>query len=33
LNFDRSDDIKVPAGFDLLRVLKYDPSSYEELVL
>jgi len=33
LNFDRSDDIKVPAGFDLIRVLKYDPSSYEEIIL
>ena len=32
LNFDRSDDIKVPAGFDLIRVLTYDSSSYEELV-
>jgi len=33
LNFDRSDDIKVPAGFDLIRVLIYDSSSYEELAL
>jgi hypothetical protein len=33
LNFDRSADIGVPAGFDLLRVLNYDPSSYEEPVL
>ncbi|MBA7643965.1 hypothetical protein ES703_51700 [subsurface metagenome] len=33
LNFDRSDDIKIPAGFDLLRVLIFDSSSYEELVL
>ncbi len=33
LNFDRSDDIKTPAGFDLLRVLIFDSSSYEELVL
>ena len=32
LNFDRSDDIKIPAGFDLLRVLTFDSSSYEELV-
>jgi len=32
LNFDRSDDIKVPAGFDLRRVLTYDSSSYEEIV-
>ena len=32
LNFDRSDDIKIPAGFDLLRVLIFDSSSYEELV-
>lgn len=33
LNFDRSDTIKTPAGFDCLRVLKYDTSSYEEIVL
>jgi hypothetical protein len=31
LNFDRSDDIKVPAGFDTHRILTYNPSSYEEL--
>jgi len=32
LNFDRSDDIKVPAGFDLRRVLTYDPDSYSEIL-
>jgi len=31
LNFDRSDNIKVPAGFDTHRVLTYNPASYEEL--
>ena len=31
LNFDRSDDIKVPAGFDTHRILTYNPASYEEL--
>ena len=31
LNFDRSDNIKVPAGFDTHRILTYNPSSYEEL--
>ena len=31
LRFDRSDNIKVPAGFDTLRVLTYNPSSYSEL--
>jgi len=31
LNFDRSDDIKVPAGFDTHRILTYIPSSYEEV--
>jgi len=31
LNFDRSDNIKVPAGFDTHRILKYNPASYEEL--
>jgi hypothetical protein len=32
LNFDRSDNITVPAGFDTHRILTYNPSSYEELV-
>jgi len=31
LNFDRSDNIKVPAGFDTHRILIYNPASYEEL--
>ncbi len=31
LNFDRSNNIKVPAGFDTHRILTYNPSSYEEL--
>ncbi len=31
LNFDRSDNIKVPAGFDSHRILTYNPASYEEL--
>jgi len=31
LNFDRSDNIKVPAGFDTHRILTYNPASYEEL--
>ena len=30
MNFDRVDSTKVPAGFDTLRVLTYNPSSYEE---
>ena len=33
LNFDRSDNIKVPAGFDIYRILTYNPASYEELAL
>ncbi|MHC4207303.1 MAG: pilus assembly PilX N-terminal domain-containing protein [Planctomycetota bacterium] len=33
MTFDRADSIKVPAGFDTLRVLNYDPSSYDEIVL
>ncbi|MBA7473715.1 hypothetical protein ES707_09058 [subsurface metagenome] len=33
LNFDRSDNIMVPAGFDTHRILTYNPSSYEELAL
>jgi len=31
LNFDRSDNITVPAGFDTHRILKYKPASYEEI--
>ena len=31
LNFDRSNNIKVPAGFDTHRILTYNPASYEEL--
>jgi len=31
LNFDRSDNITVPAGFDTHRILTYNPASYEEL--
>ncbi|MHC4630375.1 MAG: PilX N-terminal domain-containing pilus assembly protein [Planctomycetota bacterium] len=31
LNFDRSDDFQVPAGFNLLRALTYDPDSYSEI--
>jgi len=31
LNFDRSDNIKVPAGFDTHRILTYNPASYEEI--
>jgi len=33
LHFDRSANIKVPAGFDTTRVLQYDPSSYSEINL
>jgi len=33
LNFDRSDNIKVPAGFDTHRILTYNPASYEEIAL
>ena len=33
LNFDRSDNITVPAGFNTHRILTYNPSSYEELAL
>ena len=33
LRFDRSDNIKVPAGFDLYRELEYDPSTYSEASL
>ena len=32
MTFDRADSIKTPAGFDTLRVLNYDPSSYSEVV-
>jgi len=32
MTFDRADSVKVPAGFDTLRVLNYDPSSYSEVV-
>jgi len=28
MNFDRTQMVEIPAGFDLLRVLKYDPTSY-----
>ncbi len=30
--FDRSASTKVPAGFDLWRVLDYNPSSYTEVM-
>jgi hypothetical protein len=30
MNFDRAASTKVPAGFDTLRILNYDPSSYDE---
>jgi len=33
MNFDRAGSTKVPAGFDTLRVLTYNPSYYEELAL
>jgi len=33
LHFDRSANIKIPAGFDSARVLKYNPSSYSEIIL
>jgi Tfp pilus assembly protein PilX len=33
MTFDRAASTKVPAGFDTLRVLNYDPSSYDEFVL
>ena len=33
LQFDRSDDVETPAGFDPIRVLTYNPSYYEETVL
>lgn len=28
MNFDRAAMVEIPAGFDLLRVLEYDPASY-----
>jgi hypothetical protein len=31
MNFDRSDNITVPAGFDTHRILTYNPASYEEI--
>jgi hypothetical protein len=31
MTFDRAASTKVPAGFDTLRVLTYNPSSYEEV--
>ncbi len=31
LNFDRSANITIPAGFDTHRRLTYNPSSYEEI--
>jgi hypothetical protein len=31
--FDRASSTKVPAGFDLYRVINYDPASYSETVL
>jgi hypothetical protein len=31
LNFDRSNNITVPAGFDTHRILMYNPASYEEI--
>ena len=33
MNFDRSASTKVPAGFDTLRILNYNPSSYDEFAL
>jgi hypothetical protein len=31
MTFDRANSVKVPAGFDTLRILNYDPSSYDEI--
>jgi Tfp pilus assembly protein PilX len=31
MNFDRAASTKIPAGFDTLRILNYDPSSYSEI--
>ncbi len=28
MDFDRASAVEIPAGFDLLRVLEYDPTSY-----
>ena len=33
MTFDRAASTKVPAGFDTLRVLTYNPSSYDEFTL
>jgi len=33
LHFDRSADVKFPAGFESTRVLQYDPFSYSEVNL
>jgi Tfp pilus assembly protein PilX len=33
MTFDRAASTKIPAGFDTLRVLTYNPSSYDEFVL
>ena len=33
MTFDRSASTKIPAGFDTLRVLTYNPSSYDEFAL
>lgn len=33
MNFDRMNSTKIPAGFDTLRVLTYDPTSYSEVKL
>ena len=28
MTFDRASMVEIPAGFDLLRVLTYDPTTY-----
>jgi hypothetical protein len=33
MTFDRAASTKIPAGFDTLRILTYNPSSYDEFVL
>jgi len=33
MTFDRAASTKIPAGFDTLRILTYNPSSYKEFVL
>jgi hypothetical protein len=33
MTFDRTATTKIPAGFDTLRVLTYNPSSYDEFTL